>query len=91
VGYGAEDLANESRGRRVVDEGAGAVGGNDLDPALLQHAVAGFLHDQIAGEPVCRLDDDCTDAVAGDALEDPKQTWPNLSKREHPSTFRSPQ
>src|SRR5262249_34023486 len=31
--------------RRVVDEGPGAVGGDDLDAPLFEHAVPGLLHD----------------------------------------------
>jgi hypothetical protein len=69
LGYGAEDLSNEGRGRRVVYEGAGAIGGNDLDPPPLQHAMPGLLHDQVAGEAVGRLDDDGANPVSGDALE----------------------
>ena len=42
----AEDLADHGRGRRVVEEGVGLVGGDQVDAALLQHRVADLLHHQ---------------------------------------------
>ena len=34
-----------------------------------EHAVAGLLHDEIAGEAVRGLDNDGSDAITGDAFE----------------------
>jgi hypothetical protein len=48
----AEDLADERRRRRVLDERAGAIGGDDLDALRLEHAVPALLRHQIAGKPV---------------------------------------
>ena len=66
---GAEHLADEGRSRRIVDERAGAVGGDELDAFILQQPVAGFLDDEIAGEAVRRLDNDGTDPIRRDAFE----------------------
>jgi hypothetical protein len=46
----ATDLAHECGGRRIINEGAWAVGRNDLDALRLEHPMASLLHDHVAGE-----------------------------------------
>ena len=48
---------------------SGTIGGDQRHAEALEEAEAGLLDNQIAGEPVRRLDDDGPDAIAGDALE----------------------
>src|SRR5271165_2452540 len=66
---GAEDLPDQDRGRRVVNEGIWTVGGDQRDAEAVKESKAGFLNDQVARKPACRLDDDDADAVAGDTLQ----------------------
>src|SRR5262245_47557754 len=65
LGDGPEDLANELRRWRVVQEGAWAVSGHQLDAERLQLGKPNLLHHQIASKPIGRLDDDGPRAIAG--------------------------
>jgi hypothetical protein len=50
IRHGTEHLAHQVGRRRVLHEGARAVGRDDLDALTLQHPVTRLLHDQVAGE-----------------------------------------
>ena len=69
LGKGAEDLPNEPRRRRILDEGLRTVGRDQLDAALGEHGVAHLLDHEVAGETAGRLHDDRADAVPLNPLE----------------------
>jgi len=65
----AENLTDQPRSRRIVEECIGAIGSNKGDAALLEHGKADFLHHQVAGEAVGGLDHNGANAVAEQALQ----------------------
>ena len=66
---GAEDLANKNGCWSLVEEAVGAVCGNQRHVSVAEVAPSRLLHDQVAGETACRLDDDGPDAVAEESLQ----------------------
>ena len=62
-------MADHDGGRRIVEEGVWAVGGDQCNSSVTEKAPAGLLRDEITGEPVGRLDNDRADAVARDVLQ----------------------
>jgi hypothetical protein len=65
---GAERLANKNGGWSLVEGAVGAVCRDERHASVAEVAPACLLHDLIAGEAACRLDDDGADAFAEKAL-----------------------
>jgi hypothetical protein len=77
---GAEHLADERGCRRLVEKGVWAICGNERDAKTLKETETGLLHDQIAGEPARRLDDNGPHAVVGNALEHGGEARPPIDR-----------
>jgi hypothetical protein len=74
-------IAGHTSGRAektVVKEGRRAVRRNQRHAQVPQHGEADFLNHEIAGETVCRLDDDRADTISGYARKQCREAWSRL-------------
>ena len=69
LGDGAEHLADQNGGRRVLSEKVRGRRRDEVDPQPFQHVVAGELDGQVTSKAIRALDDDRPDPIAGDPLQ----------------------